>query len=91
MADDPDALPLRDRVRNAEKLVRELTDHLENGYMSRARELSRMTAEDAKPAGDMSVRAGVQKLLDADAFAEDLWSRTKATLDSIRRGVSEID
>ena len=91
MTDNPDALPLRDRIRDAEKLVRELADHLDNGYMSRVRELQRMTAEDAKPTGDMTVRMAVQKLLEADAFGEDLWKRTQTYLHSIVQGVREMD
>ena len=91
MAEDPDALPLRDRIRNAEKLVRELADHLDNGYMSRVRELERMTSEDGKPTGDMTVRMGVKNLLDADAFAQDLWTRTRAYLQSISTGVREME
>ena len=91
MTDDPDSMPLRDRIRNAEKLVRELVDHLENGTMARVRELQRMTAEDAKPTGDMTVRASVQKLLDADAFGQDLWTRTRKYLDSIQRDVQDLD
>ena len=91
MTDDPDSMPLRDRIRNAEKLVRELVDHLENGTMARVRELQRMTAEDAKPTGDMTVRGAVQKLLDADAFGQDLWTRTRRYLDSIHRDVQDLD
>lgn len=84
MSPDPDSLPLRERVRDAEKLVRELIDHLENGYLARVRELQRITSTDAPPTGDMTVRASVGKVLEADKFTDDLWKRTRGYLQSIK-------
>lgn len=90
MAVDPDSLPLRDRIREAEKLTRDLTDHVQNTYLSRVRELEQMTTQEAPPVGDMTVRMGVARTLQAHDNMEQMWEQAQRYLASIREDIERI-
>lgn len=84
MAVDPESLPLRDRLRLAEKMVRELTEQLENTYLKNVRELQRVTSEGGPPVGDMTVRMGVARVLETDQATDALWKETRIAVQSIK-------
>lgn len=90
MSPDPESLPLRDRLSHAEKLVKELSDHLQNTYLSRVRDLERQTEANAAPVGDMTIRMNVAKALEADATAMKLWKDTRKFLRSATNDVERI-
>lgn len=87
---DPESLPLRDRLRDAEKLVRDLSEHLNLSYLSRTRELERMTAEGAAPVGDMSVRLGVYKAVEAHGTTVAKWQDVLRYLNSIQSAMNDV-
>lgn len=90
MAANPISLPLRDRIRHAEKQVNELMQHLDQSYLKEVRNLQRVTEKDAPPVGDMTIRMGVAKVLQADEETEQLWKSARLTLKSIQAEFERI-
>lgn len=88
-----DNLTLREKLRNVEKLTRELTDHLEKGFIPKAHSLRRLARRGSDPehresVSDVAVREAVSTLLKSDAYARDLSEKTRKYLRSIQ---SDID
>jgi hypothetical protein len=88
-----DDLTLREKLRNVEKLTRELSDHLERGFIPKVhalRTLSRRGSESEHrdTISDIAVREGVSTVLKSDRYARELCDKAKRYLRSIQ---SDID
>lgn len=91
MTDNLDSIPLHDRVRQAEKIVRKLAEELEIDFLPRVRELQRMIDADAiRPAGDLTVREAVRKIFVADETVDGTWQKTQQYLDSIAADLERL-
>ena len=83
-----DILTLREKLRNVEKLTRELSDHLERGYVPKAHSLRRLARKGNEPENreaisDVAIRESVSTVLKSDSYARDLCDQTKRYLQSI--------
>ncbi len=79
-----DSVPLREKFTNAERLTRELIDHLDQGFLTRIQELRRVARKDESDGvTDKSVRAHCVKLFESDDFTRKLSGELHEYLASI--------
>ena len=77
-------LPLREKFTNAERLTRELIDHLDQGFQTRVHELRRMARKDeADGVTDKTVRAHCTRLFESHKFSSKLTAELDELLDGI--------
>lgn len=91
----PDNLTLREKLIEAERLVRELTDHLERGFVPKAH-LTRRTArranepENQDEVKDVTIRSSAEELLQSDEYSRQLCERNIRFLAAIEHDVQSI-
>ena len=95
MSQTMDDLPLRRKLREADKLTRELTDHLEHGFIAKAHRLRRTARQGADPVEgdevtDVVVRESVDTFLGSDDFARDICQRLTQYVTAIDRDIQRI-
>lgn len=101
MGDSIEKQPLRDICKEAERLTRELVDHLEHNLLPRTRELHDLVRPDspfdasgqtvAGPAvADITVRNQTASLLESQRFTEELFLKTSQYLQSIDRQMAAL-
>ena len=95
MSDDLSDLPLRDVCKEAERLTRELVDHLENNLIPRTRELHELVKPDSIESSgdgvkDVTVRNQAANLLESQDFTEQLFSKTRQYFETIDQSVGNM-
>ena len=88
-------MPLRDVFTEAERVARELLDHLENGFLLKVQGLRELVEVSDRGVGpddveDVTVRNHAAQLLDRARFADNLYSRLDECLEVIERRVTQI-
>ena len=77
-------LPLRDKFTTAERLTRELIDHLEQGFLPRIQQLRRVCRKDEDDGvTDKTVRHECTQVIESDRFTQKLSSDLQELLDAI--------
>lgn len=84
-------LTLREKFSDVEFLVRELTEHLEQSFVPRAKAVEELVKPDLRPADrdaipDSTVRSRMTVLLGSDDFTQTLFSRLECYLKAIQEG-----
>jgi hypothetical protein len=87
-----DNLTLREKLRNVEKLTRELSDHLEKGFLPKVHGLRRLARKGTDPEfretiSDIAIRESVSTVLKSDAYARELSENTRRYLRSIQADI----
>ena len=93
MPDSIDNMTLRDKLNEAERLMRELMDHLDNGFIPKARSLGRSLQEsgnDTTLLSDTTVRQQAAELIDSNRFSENIYKKISRLLESIDGDVGSI-
>ncbi len=88
-----EGMTLREKLSEAERLLREMIDHLDNGFIPKARTLGQLLQEhgcDQASLSDISVRQQAAELIDNNRFAEHLQEKLSHLLTAIDRDVTEI-
>lgn len=90
-----ETMPLRDRVREAEQLVRELADHLERGFLPKIHEVRRLTRHTGLDAvettKDSTIRSTVDAALASHEYSLELVRKLDRFLMSIDRGFQHLE
>lgn len=91
----PESLTLRDQLNGADRLTREIMDHLERAFVPQAHELRRVTrvtgGDDATgQLEDVTLRNQIDNLLESDAYTKEMSERLRAYLASIGKEVGKI-
>ncbi len=91
----PESLTLRDQLNGADRLTREIMDHLERAFVPQAHELrrvTRVTGEDdpTSQLEDVTLRNQIDNLLKSDAYTKEMSERLQAYLASIGQEVGKI-
>lgn len=89
-----DNMPLRELFSNAERIVRELSDHLEKGVLPKLADLERALRSASEPGRrdelpDSSVRSQAANILSADDFTEKLCRQLDDYLKAIDQAVTK--
>ena len=96
MSDSLKDVPLRDVCKEAERLTREVIDHLGRNLIPRTRELHDLVQPDSPfdegGAGvkDITVHNKVAAVLESQEFAEQFYVKTREYLQSVDNHLSEI-
>ena len=96
MSESLETLPLREVCKEAERLTRELVDHLENNLIPRTRELHELVKPDSPfntsggTVKDVTVRNQAANLLESQDFTEQLFLKTRQYLETIDRDISAM-
>jgi hypothetical protein len=85
---NPDQLSLRERIGQAEALVRELHEHLSQSFLPKVK--SARGGATAEEVPDSTVRSLMADVLGSDEFTLALLKRLEPYLRSIQRGVRDI-
>ncbi len=91
----PESLTLREKFIEAEKLTRELSDHLERGFIPKAHKMRQMARRANQPdhqdeVRDVTIRSSVDQLLQNEDYARQLCERARGLLAAISKDVTEI-
>ena len=84
-------LPLRERLTIAERLTRELAEHVEQGFLPKIENLRRVTRQKESVASevtDKTVRDTAARVRQSEEFTAELCAKIQDCVDSI---VSEVD
>lgn len=88
---DISQLPLRDKFTSAERLTRELIDHLEQGFLPRIQQVRRVCRKDESDGvTDKTVRHECSRLIESDKFTQKLTDELQALLDGIASEMEPI-
>lgn len=96
MTDSLENVPLRDLCKEAERITRELVDHLEKHLIPRTQELHELVLPDSPKAHsgqhieNITVRNSVSVLLESQAFSEELFEKANQYFNAIDRTLLEI-
>ena len=96
MADDfLDQLPLRELFTEAERLTRELIDHVDLGFLPKINNLNRLSQEDAgnyelPEIEDITIRNHASQVLESEQFTSQFYQETERYLLAIDRAVSKF-
>ena len=87
-----DHIPLREKLKDVEKLARELSDHFGRGFIPKAQSLRRLARKASNPeqrdsVSDLAVREAVESVLKSDEYARELCQKTRNYLRSIQSDV----
>lgn len=91
-----DDVPLRDLCKEAERLTRELIDHLERNQIPKTRELATLVRPDSPlaPPGqivpDVAVRTQAATLIDSQDFAAEVFEKASEYFAAIDRAMNAM-
>ncbi|MBT4867207.1 MAG: hypothetical protein HON53_19050 [Planctomycetaceae bacterium] len=90
-----DQLTLRELFNDAERLTRELTEHIDQGFIPKSQALSRLVSPSPGDPGydqieDLTVRNQVAEVLKSEDFTNQLHEKLAEYYTAIERSVSRI-
>lgn len=86
-------MTLREKVKAAEHLCRELADHLEQGFAPKTRSLNKLLVDQEEGVAvvtDRTLYNSVQTVLASDRFTREISGKLEAMIAGIDESVSEI-
>ena len=88
-------MTLREKLTEAERLTRELIDHLDQGFLPKCHDLSRLLRPStASPPTcaleDVTVRTQAARILEGDTFTEELFQKLSIYCQAIDEAVARI-
>jgi len=91
-----DQMTIREVLSATELLVRELSEHLQQSFLPKVKELNRSVRSYAKPderalIADSTVRIQSRNVLDSDAFSQKLFAKLQEHLAGCDRGVERAE
>jgi hypothetical protein len=89
----PNGMTLRQKLTEADKLTRELMDHLERGFIPKAHNLRRVTRHGSEVENesitDLTVRSTADLVLDSAAFTTELAKGLEQFLSAIHSDLNQ--
>jgi hypothetical protein len=90
-----DQLTPREKLRDAAHLLRELAEHLEQGFVPKVHELKKLSrqqdpASDQPPVTDLTIRSSVAAVVESDRYSAGLTQNIEHYLISTQHDVSEL-
>lgn len=95
MGDALEAMSLRDKLNEADRLARELIHHLEHGFIPKAHVLRRTARQGSDPAEqgdvtDLTIRSTVDTVLTSDTFTRQVTDQLNRVLSSIHEETGRV-
>ena len=89
--EDPNNLPLVERITKAEQFARELCEHLQQAFLPKLSELRLSSKKlDADVVSDQTMFDQMLSVVKAEQFSSDIHARLSMYLDSIRKDASAV-
>lgn len=89
-----ETMPLRDRIREAERLTRELVEHLELGFITKIHAVRSLSRKEGPGQGehvaDNTIRTAVDAALSSHEYTMDMTRKLERLLDSINREMNSL-
>lgn len=87
-----ETIPLRDKFREAERIARELSSHLEQGFLPKVHDARKLTrpASNADEVADATIRAAVESVLVSHEYTIVRSRNLERFLNSIERDIERI-
>lgn len=90
-SEDPNNLPLVERINKAEYFARELCEHLQQAFLPKLSELRLSSKKlDADVVSDQTMFDQMSSVAKAEQFASDIHARLSKYLESIRKDASAV-
>lgn len=86
-------LTLREMLFEAERLTREMNEHLQQGFLPKARDLRRLVKQqnaNAENVKDITVRTNVARVLESEEFTRGLLEKMEEYFAGIDNALSEL-
>ncbi len=88
-------LTLRDKIHEAIRRTHDLTDHLDQAFVPKVRDLRKLTklpdpGSDAPPIADVTIRHHAALILESDQYTEGLDSEGQQLFESIASDVERL-
>ncbi len=96
MAQEPlEAKPLREKFREAERLTRELIQHLDHGFAPKIHQVVKVARRGVSPTkaetvADKTVRSAIDTALTSHEYTIELTRKLESYLDAITKELHEI-
>lgn len=96
MSPSLDDVPLRDLCKEAERMTRELIDHLERNQIPKTRELAELVrpnsplATTGQTVPDITVRSSASRLIESQDFAAELFEKATEYFTAIDRTLENM-
>lgn len=96
MARTADQRTLRELFTEAERLTRELIEHLDKGFIPKVQNLARMVDSSqldahGNPIEDITIRNAVALVAETEAYTDQLYRRISSYCEAIDRDVARIN
>ena len=92
----PQQLTLREMLVEAERLTRELAEHLDQAFIPKCHELSRLVRPingeppDVRSLEDVTVRTQAARILESESFSEAIFEKLSAYCHAIDEAVGRV-
>lgn len=94
-------LTLREKFKEANRVAREFTEHVEQGFLPRCKQLGRLVRpkyesskdyeiDEAANVEDVTIRNEVARVLESENYADELFQVIRAYLESIDQEIDHI-
>lgn len=94
MQRSPSEFTLREKLSEAEKMTRELMQHVDKNFIPTAHDLRRVTRHHTEPGeeevSDLSVRAAADRVLQSDVYTRKLCEQLNGMLRLIQEDVERL-
>jgi len=88
--EDPDKLPLIERINKAEHLARELCEHLQQAFLPKLADLRSLSKKlDPDEVSDQTMYDNMAAVVKAETYSDDLFMKLSLYLQSIRKDAGE--
>ena len=89
--ENPDDLPLIERINKAEQLARELCEHLKQAFLPKLVKLRTSSKQkDADEVSDQTMFDQMSDVVEAEKFATNIYQSLTRYLESIQRDANEV-
>lgn len=89
--ENPDNLPLIERINKAEYLARELCEHLQQTFLPKLVDLRSSSKKlDPKEVSDQTMYDKMAAVVSAEKFSDEVFSRLSLYLDSIQKNARDV-
>ena len=89
--EDPNKLPLVERINKAEHFARELCEHLQQAFLPKLLDLRSSSKKlDPEVVSDQTMFDQMSSVVKAEQFATDIYARLILYLESIRKDANDV-
>ncbi len=90
-----DKMTLQEKVKNTERLLRELIEHLERGFVPKLHALHKLAKvsrdmNQLEEIGDLTIRTHVAQVLESEKFTDSLYEKLAAFAEALEQDMKKV-